>query len=47
MLYFAEDVPGNIERGDAVWNAWFGDRGGKSGPLNTACFCKESTCDDQ
>lgn len=46
MLKFAEDVPGNIERGNAVWNNWFGDAGGP-GPLNVACFCTETSCDDQ
>eukprot|EP00752_Nemacystus_decipiens_P016488 g14739.t1 len=46
MLEFAEDVPGNIQRGHAVWNNWFGDTGGP-GPLNVACFCTEASCDDQ
>lgn len=44
MEEFAEDVPGNIARGHAVWNTWFG---GTGEPLNVACFCTETTCDDQ
>lgn len=43
MEEFAEDVAGNIERGDAVWGGWSGDRV----VVNTACFCADNMCNDQ
>lgn len=30
--------------GDTNWNAWFD---GGVGPLNTACFCAASMCNDE
>lgn len=46
MAEFADDVAGNIERGDAVWSDWFGAEDWL-GALNVACFCTETSCDDQ
>ncbi|CAM9210341.1 unnamed protein product [Ectocarpus fasciculatus] len=45
---FEEDIPGNLDRGNAVWEEWFGDvEGSLAHPINTACFCNDDVCDDQ
>ncbi|CAM9998835.1 unnamed protein product [Ectocarpus sp. 6 AP-2014] len=46
---FEEDIPGNLDRGNAVWEEWFGgmEESLMVPPINTACFCNDHICDDQ
>ncbi|CAN0483288.1 unnamed protein product [Ectocarpus sp. 12 AP-2014] len=46
---FEEDIPGNLDRGNAVWEGWFGgmEESLVVPPINTACFCNDRICDDQ
>ncbi|CAM9169713.1 unnamed protein product [Ectocarpus sp. 8 AP-2014] len=46
---FEEDIPGNLDRGNAVWEGWFGgmEESLVVPPINTACFCNDHICDDQ
>ncbi|CAM9696970.1 unnamed protein product [Scytosiphon promiscuus] len=49
MQRFNTDVDGFLERGEEVWRDWVGADVAKKGlgPLNTACFCDDSVCEDQ
>lgn len=49
MEKFDTDVEGFLEQGEEVWKGWVGaDVAEKGlGPLNTACFCDDSVCEDQ
>ncbi|CAB1112120.1 unnamed protein product [Ectocarpus sp. CCAP 1310/34] len=46
---FEQDIPGNLDRGNAVWERWFGgmEESLAVPPINTACFCNDRICDDQ
>lgn len=47
---FTQNTAKNVEKGNAVWNSWFGEEApganGLGSPLNTACFCDITTCED-
>lgn len=43
MKKFSLSVPEYLEAGDTNWDTWF--KGG-TGPLNTACFCSKTLCND-
>lgn len=52
MSKFLMDVPANLEAGNEVWSSWWGEAAPgaadvvQGSPLNTNCFCSESTCVD-
>ena len=50
--YFMEDIPGNTEIGNRIWEHWWGigavlGVNGTGSPLNTDCLCSVDTCVDQ